>query len=333
MTWVTVFPARILPGGLRKGILNFVMNAAGLVIKRVLVLGMSALSFLAACANLQASLPVPAAPRPDVVIFKAEPSRIETGTATRLLWEVEGAESIIIDHGIGNVGSSGSLEIKPSAVTAYNLTAVNSGGTVVSSVIINVVPAVVKPASLPPSPSATGIVHENVPAGLLPALKENEGYVFYQGAVMVGADNHYIVLRNNPSAKNLPWADLKAFLQSDQTDRQTYISGKFTCGDFAEMLHNNAEAAGIRAAIVAAELKPAGLGEGVIYHSFNAFETTDHGTMYIDATSSAQGYYADKAVNFIIGGDYSPVSIFPQPGQMMTWPSMGRVEAIDVFQW
>ncbi len=99
------------------------------------------------------------------------------------------------------------------------------------------------------------------------------------------------------------------------------------------LLHNNAEAAGIRTAIVAVELKPAGLAEGVIYHSLTAFETTDHGMMYIDATSSAQGYYADKEVNVVVGDDYVPVSIFPQPGQMQTWPSMGKIVAIDIFQW
>jgi len=292
---------------------------------------------LAGCSGFQppALLPKAAAlPRPDVVIFKAEPSKVERGTATMLRWEVTGAESIILDHGIGSVEGSGSLEISPFEVTAYNLTAVNSGGTVVSSVIINVAPPVVKPASLPPAPpSAVDNKPSNVSTGVLPVLKENEAYVFYQGAVMVGADDHYIVLRNNPTARDPAWADLKAFLKTDQTDRQAYVTGKFTCGDFAELLHNNAEAAGIRTAIVALELKPAGLAEGVIYHSLNAFETRDHGMMYIDATSSAQGYYADKEVKAVVGGDYAGVSIFPQPGQMLAWPSMGKIEVIDVFQW
>ena len=273
-------------------------------------------------------------PRPDVVIFKAEPSRVESGSATRLRWDVNGAETITIDHGIGRVGGLGNIEIKPSAITAYNLTAVNRGGTVVSSVIINVVPVVVKPASLPPTPpSSSSMRPSNIPTGSLPKLNDNEEYVFYKGAVMVGACNQYIVLRNNPSAKNPTWADLKAFLNADQTDRQAYIAGKFTCGDFAEILHNNAEAAGIRTAIVAVELKPASQAEGVIYHSLDAFETTDHGLMYIDDTSSSQGYYADKEVNVVVGDDYIAVSIFPEPGQMQTWPSMGKIGAIDVFQW
>ncbi len=282
-------------------------------------------------ASLLFSMP-PSAPAdiPEVFFFRADESKVDRGTAATLRWNVEGADSIVIDHGIGQVEASGDVTVMPSEITAYNLTAVSKGGTIVSSVIINVVP-VVKPASLPASPAlGPNGIPSNIPANMLPGLKENESYVFFQGAVMVGADNHYIVLRNNAAARNPSWAELKAFLKSDQTDRRAYVTGVFTCGDFSEMLHNNAEAAGIRAAIVAVELQPAGIAEGVTNHSLNAFETTDEGLMYIDATSSSQGFYADKEVNVEVGQEYLPVSIFPQPGQMQYWPSMGTVGAIDI---
>jgi len=282
-------------------------------------------------AALLFSVPPPApAANPEVLFFKADKSKIENGTAATLRWVVDGVDSVVIDHGVGQVAASGSIDVRPSEITAYNLTAFSRGGTVVSSVIINVVP-VVKTASVPASPAVNpGVIPSGVPSNMLPSLKEDESYVFYQGAVMVGADDHYIVLRNNPAARNQSWAELKAFLQSDQTDRRAYVTGKFTCGDFAELLHNNAEAAGIRAAIVAVELRPAGMAEGTTNHSLNAFETTDKGLMYIDTTSSAQGYYADKVVLVEVGQEYEPVSIFPQPGQMQTWPSMGRLVAIDI---
>ncbi|TSA54374.1 MAG: hypothetical protein D4R38_02415 [Dehalococcoidia bacterium] len=282
-------------------------------------------------AALLFSVPPPApAANPEVLFFKADKSKIENGTAATLRWVVDGVDSVVIDHGVGQVAASGSIDVRPSEITAYNLTAFSRGGTVVSSVIINVVP-VVKTASVPASPAVNpGVIPSGVPSNMLPSLKEDESYVFYQGAVMVGADDHYIVLRNNPAARNPSWAELKAFLQSDQTDRRAYVTGKFTCGDFAELLHNNAEAAGIRAAIVAVELRPAGMAEGTTNHSLNAFETTDKGLMYIDTTSSAQGYYADKVVLVEVGQEYEPVSIFPQPGQMQTWPSMGRLVAIDI---
>jgi hypothetical protein len=167
---------------------------------------------------------------------------------------------------------------------------------------------------------------------MLPKLEANESYVFFKGAVMVGADDHYIVLRDNPAAHDPTWDELKAFLQTDQTDKHPYIPNKFTCGDFAEMLHNNAEAAGIRAAIVALELTPDG-GGTIINHSLNAFNTTDRGLLYIDDVSSTQGFTADKIVNVKVGQDYIPSPIFPQVGQNVIWPSMGRVTSIDVFQW
>jgi hypothetical protein len=299
-----------------------------------LVAGFAAVIILGLCAYSAAllfSVPPPApVASPEVLFFRADKSKIENGAAATLRWVVDGADSIVIDHGVGQVAASGSADVRPLEITAYNLTALSRGGTVVSSVIINVVP-VVKTASLPASPAVNpGGIPPGVPSNMLPGLKANESYVFYQGAVMVGADDHYIVLRNNPAARNPSWADLKAFLQVDQTDRHAYVTGKFTCGDFAETLHNNAEAAGLRAAIVAIELRPAGIEEGATNHSLNAFETTDKGLMYIDATSSAQGFYADKAVRVEVGQEYEPVSIFPQPGQMQTWPSMGRVVSIDI---
>jgi hypothetical protein len=299
-----------------------------------LVASFAVIIIFGACAYSAAllfSLPQPnPAANPEVLFFKADKSKIENGAAATLRWVVDGADSVVIDHGVGEVVASGSIDVRPSEITAYNLTAFSRGGAVVSSVIINVVP-VVKTASLPPSPAVNpGGIPPDVPSNMLPGLKENESYVFYQGAVMVGADDHYIVLRNNPVARNPSWAELKSFLESDQTDRRAYVTGKFTCGDFAELLHNNAEAAGIRAAIVAIELQPAGMGEGTTNHSLNAFETTDKGLMYIDTTSSAQGYYADKAVRVEVGQEYQPVSIFPQPGQMQTWPSMGKLVNIAI---
>ncbi|MBN1691296.1 MAG: hypothetical protein JW901_09755 [Dehalococcoidia bacterium] len=299
-----------------------------------LLAGLAAVIILGLCAY-SASLMLPVispaqAEIPEVFFFRADTSRIESGTAATLRWNVDGADSIVIDHGIGQVEASGEVTVTPSQITAYNLTAVSKGGAVVSSVIVNVVP-VVKTASLPSSPAidSSGIP-SNIPADMLPALKENESYVFFQGAIMVGADNHYIVLRNNTAARNPSWAELIVFLQSDQTDRRAYVTGLFTCGDFSELLHNNAEAAGIRAAIVAVKLLPDAMAEGYTNHSLNAFQTTDRGLVYIDTTSSSQGYYADKQVNVEVGQEYEPVAIFPQPGQMQNWPSMGTVVSIDI---
>jgi hypothetical protein len=264
-----------------------------------------------------------------VVSFVATPSKIENGSVVRLQWDVSNADSVVIDNGIGEVPSKGSLEVRPYELTAYNLTAKNSGGSVASAVFVNVTPfiRVSSPASNLPESSDGKII------GGLPHLNANEEYVFFQGAVMVGADDHLIVLRNNPQAHNPTWDELKSFLKDDATDRHLYQPGRFTCGDFAEMLHNNAEAAGIRAAIVAIELISPSIPGGIINHSLDAFETTDRGLVYIDDTSSSSGFFADKQANVVVGEDYVCVSLVQMPGQLQTWPSMGKVKAVDIFQW
>ena len=57
--------------------------------------------------------------------------------------------------------------------------------------------------------------------------------------------------------------------------------GAFVCADFAEAIHNNAEAVGIRAGWVSLTFE--GTSEG---HALNAFETADRGLVYIDCTNS-----------------------------------------------
>lgn len=269
------------------------------------------------------------AAEPAVVLFRADPSKIENGSVVRLHWEVRDADSVVIDNGIGAVPLTGSIEVKPYELTAYNLTAVNSRGSVASAVMVNVTPFV-RVSSPVGNPAEAG---EGKYIKGLPRLKVDESYVFFQGAVMVGADEHFIVLRNNPQARNPTWDELKAFLKNDPTDRHAYQAGIFTCGDFAEMLHNNAEAAGIKAAIVAIELIVANAPGGSINHSLNAFETADRGLVYIDDTASSAGFFADKQAEVEVGKDYVCVSLMAQPGQLQTWPSMGKVKVIDIFQW
>lgn len=107
------------------------------------------------------------------------------------------------------------------------------------------------------------------------------------------------------------YEQLLAFLANDTTDSLYYEDPNFTCSDFAAMLHNNAEAQGIRCAIVTIELNttdyledrdsitirsPDGTEETTKFkrvlatdniirgHAFNAFNTTDRGLIYVDNT-------------------------------------------------
>lgn len=91
-----------------------------------------------------------------------------------------------------------------------------------------------------------------------------------------------ITLRNNfGNVQNPSWAELKSFLEQDDTSSIAYNEYTFVCGDFAELVHNNAEAVGIRA------------GVAILYfeddwplHAITVFHTTDHGLIYIDSTGT-----------------------------------------------
>jgi len=88
-------------------------------------------------------------------------------------------------------------------------------------------------------------------------------------------------LIDNPEAKNPTWKELKSFLAQDQTEKHAYIEGVYDCSQFSRDVHNNAEAAGIRAAEVQVTFKNEPVG-----HALNAFITTDYGLVYIDCTET-----------------------------------------------
>lgn len=92
-----------------------------------------------------------------------------------------------------------------------------------------------------------------------------------------------INLVNNKNARDPTWQELVSFLRADKTDGRLYVFSLFMCGDFAEQLHNNAEAAGIRAAWVAVDYADSSAG-----HALNVFETVDRDLVYVDCTG--KGY-------------------------------------------
>ena len=120
---------------------------------------------------------------------------------------------------------------------------------------------------------------------------KNPRYIYENGAIHVGGDGEPVELINNPDATNPTYAQLVAFIEADTTDTKGYVEEGFrdwykahVCADFAEDVHNNAEAAGIRAAWVSIDFE--GNDEG---HALNAFETTDRGLVYIDCTGGNPG--------------------------------------------
>lgn len=61
--------------------------------------------------------------------FEVTPSVIEIGETSILSWDIEGATTVTIDNGIGDVALTGTRVISPTVTTTYTLTATKSGTT------------------------------------------------------------------------------------------------------------------------------------------------------------------------------------------------------------
>jgi hypothetical protein len=100
---------------------------------------------------------------------------------------------------------------------------------------------------------------------------------------------------------NPTYQEMKTFLAQDTTDANAYSEDEFVCVDFATAVNNNAEAEGIRCAIVDI-FHPEGYG-----HTIVAFETTDRGLIFIEPQF-------DREVKLVIGDSYAKINNFtPAP--------------------
>ncbi|MFC1974378.1 hypothetical protein ACFLU2_03395, partial [Chloroflexota bacterium] len=151
----------------------------------------------------------------------------------------------------------------------------------------------------------------------------------------------YVSLTDNQEAKNPTFSQLIAFLYNDPTDDEYYSILSFNCTGFAEMLHNNAEAAGIKAAFVAVYFEGEDTG-----HALNAFVTSDKGLVYVDCTGEGLGWYGytieyDGIAHVFKGEEYRRWSInkytfvnyrYYEPyRQTSDWEEMGIVESIKIY--
>jgi len=88
-------------------------------------------------------------PRPTVSI-SAKPASIKSGETSTLSWSSTNATGVSITPGIGNVGPSGSKQVKPTASISYTAVASGPGGT--SSPASTSITVDNKPAPPPPQP-------------------------------------------------------------------------------------------------------------------------------------------------------------------------------------
>ena len=180
------------------------------------------------------------------------------------------------------------------------------------------------------------------------------------------------MLINNKNASDPTYGQLVNFLTNDKTDQYPYIytnrvvasyyppaeshvdltriqgiidgttqpSNPDVCADFAERLHNDAEMDGIRCAYVSINLSgypdPSHLGiPSNSGHALTAFQTTDRGLIYVDATgwlaTIPHPNRAVSTVNLVVGQQYIPVSLFPESGWQSASDSMGTVTNMEIF--
>lgn len=97
-------------------------------------------------------------------------------------------------------------------------------------------------------------------------------------------DFYGMALVDNPEAQDVDIPILIAFLAQDKVDENGYELWEYDCKHFAHDLHNNAEAEGIRCAVVWTADRS---------HVFNAFEMMDRGIVFVDASTGIDGFAYD----------------------------------------
>jgi peptidoglycan-associated lipoprotein len=91
-----------------------------------------------------------------ITVFTIEPGTIQRGQTATLRWAVQGADSVTIDQGVGNVAANGNRSVSPTARTTYRLTARNAGGETNSTALVNVSEPPPPPPP-PPAPKPTAV--------------------------------------------------------------------------------------------------------------------------------------------------------------------------------
>jgi len=91
--------------------------------------------------TVQSAGPTPVqAVKPVILSFGATPDAISAGGSATLEWQVNGADTVTIDQGIGAVATNGSQTVTPGETTTYQLVAHSDGGDAVATAVVTVKP-------------------------------------------------------------------------------------------------------------------------------------------------------------------------------------------------
>jgi len=118
---------------------------------------------------------------------------------------------------------------------------------------------------------------------------DSNGYdAGYNNGVIAGVGTGY-------DLRDPTYSEMSRFLREDDTDKNVYIEGTYTCTDYSADLNNNAAEAGYNAAYTYIEY-PDGTGHAIV-----AFQTVDKGVIFIEPQY-------DEEVQVVIGSSYSELN-------------------------
>ncbi|BAI61853.1 conserved hypothetical protein [Methanocella paludicola SANAE] len=146
-------------------------------------------------------------------------------------------------------------------------------------------------------------------------------------------NDRYLNITTYRNSTPVSYNALMQFLNEDDTEDSLYVLPGYTCVDFSADLFNNAQAKGIKCAMVSVTFE-----EAIPGHAFNAFQTTDRGIVFIDCTGINQtciddGYLAtDNNVYLQVGEHLGELPDNQTNGNLNYAFYADRMERIEAFK-
>lgn len=264
---------------------------------------------------------VPAIIPPTVKYFRAARTAARPGESIRINWEIECAESISIEPGIGEVGAVGSLVVTPEALPqTYTLTAVRGSETTTRILTIrNVAPSVsfyAAPGVIKPGESAT--LAWSVADATTCRIEPDIGPVPTSGSIEVQPSRRttYTLTADGPGGNQSrsatvsfvrPTVQLQAVPQLLQHGQSTTLSWIFTDADTCRLYSN-----------FDLDIDDVPLGGSLVV-------TPDRPTRYTIAATGPGGTATDSVtVSFVtptVSINAEPDAVIPGQSVILSWDS------------
>lgn len=166
-----------------------------------------------------AAEPAPAAAKPTINYFTAEPSTISAGQPSSLRWSVTDATSVTLDNEIGAVSPNGRRGVYPTVTTTYHLTATGAGGSSMADATVTV------STPPPPAPVSSGNANTQTVQDIL-AHQVQDVHFEYDKADVIASD------------QGIMQSDAAALKQIFQTDANFIVTIEGHCDERGSAEYN-----------------------------------------------------------------------------------------------